>query len=176
MIILKYLALIPALIVGGPIATIIAGSVSTPTIGFYNVYILFTAVVAADLCGDFIYYFIGKFAGSKFLNKVFVWYKIPESRVIKTHEYFNKYGGAVIATAKIVPNFGWPVIVLAGSLNYNFFKFLFYIVSVSVIKSGILIALGYFLGREALAMNGYLWLIVIPIAAYLIYRFLKFKK
>lgn len=176
MIILKYLALIPALIIGGPVTTLVAGSVSTPAIGFYNVYILFAVVVIADLCGDFIYYSIGKFAGAKFLNKVFVWYKIPESRIIKTHEYFNKYGGAVIAVAKIVPNFGWPAIVLAGSLNYNFAKFLLYIVSVSAAKSAILIALGYFLGQEALAMNGYFWLIVIPIVIYLIYRFFKFKK
>jgi len=173
---LKYLALIPALIIGGPVTTLIAGSVSTPAAGFYNVYILFAVVVAADLCGDFIYYSIGKFAGAKFLAKVFAWYKIPEIRIIKTHEYFNKYGGAVIATAKIVPNFGWPAIVLAGSLNYNFAKFLLYIISVSVIKSGVIIALGYFLGKEALAMNGYLWLIIIPIVIYLLYRFFKFKK
>jgi len=173
---LKYLALIPALIVGGPITTIIAGSISTPSIGFYNIYILFAVVVAADLCGDFIYYSVGKFAGSKLLNKIFTWYKIPESRIIKTHEYFNKYGGAVIAVGKIVPNFGWPVIVLAGSLNYNFAKFLLYIISVSVIRSAALIALGYFLGREALAMNGYIWLIVIPVVIYLLFKFLKFKK
>ena len=121
---LKYLALIPALIVGGPVTTLIAGSVSTPSIGFYNVYILLAVVVVADLCGDFIYYSIGRFAGSKLLNKIFTWYRIPESRIIQTHEYFNRYGGLAIATGKIVPNFGWPVIVLAGSLNYNFAKFI----------------------------------------------------
>jgi len=176
MIILRYLALIPALIVGGPIATIIAGSVSTPTIDFYNVYILFAVVVAADLCGDLIYYSIGKFAGSKFLNKIYAWYKIPESRVEQSHNYFNKYGGWAIVVGKIVPNLGWPIIVLAGSLDFNFFKFLLYIISVSIIKSGLLIASGYFLGQEAVALQGYLWFIVIPILIYLLYRFLKFKK
>ena len=173
---IKYLALIPALIIGGPFATIIAGSVSTPAFGFYNVYLLFAVVVVADLCGDFIYYSIGKFTGSKFLNKIFTWYKIPESRVKQSYDYFNKYGGLAIVVGKIIPNLGWPIIVLAGSLKFNFFKFFLYIIVVSMIKSGALIALGYFLGKEAVGLHEYVWFIVVPIILYLIFRFLKFKK
>jgi len=176
MIIIRYLALIPALIIGGPLTTLIAGSVSTPAIGFYNVYLLFAVVIVADLCGDLIYYSLGRFAGSKFLNKVFAWYKIPESRIEQSYNYFNKYGGLFVALGKIIPNLGWPIIVLAGSLKFNLFKFIFYISVVSVIKSGVLIALGYFIGQKAGALQGYAWFIVIPILIYLLYRFLRFKK
>ena len=173
---LKYLALIPALIIGGPITTIVAGSLSTPNIGFYNVYVLFIIIVIADLCGDFIYYSIGKFAGSKILNKIFSWYKIPESRVQESYNYFNKYGGWAIAIGKIIPNIGWPVIILAGSINFNFLKFVLYITTVSIIKSGALVVFGYFLGKQAVALHEYFWIIIIPILAYLIYRIFKIKK
>jgi len=175
-LLIKYLALIPALIIGGPVTTIIAGSLSAESIGFYNIYILLAVVVIADLCGDFIYYFIGKFAGSKFLNKIFAWYRIPENKIQQSYDYFNKYGGLAIALGKIIPNLGWPIIVLSGSLNFNFFKFVFYIFSVSVIKSVILIGLGYFLGKEAVQFQEYIWFIIIPVAAYLIYKLLVSKK
>lgn len=172
----KYLAVIPFLIVEGTLTTILAGSVATPAAGFYNVYWLFAIIVFADLCGDFIYYFIGKYAGSKILEKIFAWYKIPETKLEQSRNSFNKYGGRAIVIGKIVPNFGWPVIILSGSLNYNFFKFVIYITSVSFLKSAALIAVGYYLGKEAAGLYGYAWLLIIPVAGYLIYRLLKLRK
>lgn len=173
---LKYFAVIPFLIIEGTLTTIVAGSVSTPTIGFYNVYILFAVVVFADLAGDFIYYVVGKYAGSKILDKIFGWYKISDRRIEQSKISFNKYGGLAIIIGKIIPNFGWPIIILAGSLKMNFFKFLLYVIPVSLIKTAALIAAGYFLGKQFSGLYEYLIVVLVIVIIYILYKFLKFKK
>jgi len=173
---LKYLALIPTLIIGGPVTTTVAGYLSNETIGFYNVYLLFLVVVVADLLGDIFYFLIGKFAGAKVLEKLFTWQKISKERILHLQTYFNKYGGFSITLGKIIPNFGWPIIVLAGTLKINFFRFILYIMPISLIKSAVLIAVGYYFGQNSGFVYDYVWFLVIPLALYLIFRFFKFKK
>lgn len=168
----KYLILFPILVFEGPITTIILGALSTPEINLFSIFPLYLFVLASDICGDAMYYGIGKYAGKKLISKFKNWRRMPVNYEIELKDYFNKYGGRTIVLAKISHGLGWPVMVAMGSAEIPFKKFITYCSLTSIFKTAILISIGYFyfedysyivyyLGSAASAFTVILFLIVV---------------
>ncbi|MES3005910.1 MAG: DedA family protein [Patescibacteria group bacterium] len=137
----KYLVLFPILVVEGPIVTILSGALATPEAHVFSIVPLFFFVVFADLFGDTFYYLIGRYAGEKVLNR------ISEKKHVDYHQkitdYFEKYGGRTLIIGKISHGLGWPVMVFAGSVHMNYARFMTFNLFTSLIKSIVLILIGY---------------------------------
>lgn len=151
----RYLILFPLLVVEGPIVTIIAAFLASPAGGTLSLPLLFIEVVAADLTGDIFYYSIGRWGREGFLFRLTQKVGLTRERFQKVEGYFDKHGGKTIALSKIGHGLGWPAMMAAGAARMRFLKFFFINLSVSILKSGFLIFLGYYYGRSYSTLSAY---------------------
>lgn len=108
---------------------------------------LLSAVIIfiAGVLGDGINYHIGKFLGTKAIEK---YPKIFKKEYIeKTHGFYEKYGGKTIIIARFVPIVRTFAPFLAGVGYMSYFRFLFYNVIGALLWVLIVFGAGYFFGN-----------------------------
>ena len=152
----KYFILFPILVVEGPIATLLAGFLASPSIHVFNIFFLYFFVIVADVCGDNMYYWIGRLTGNKIIEKFKIWRKKETDYESALKEFFSKNGHITIVLAKISHGFGWPSMVAAGGAKMPYLKFNFYCLITSIFKSAILLFIGYYYGKAYISMISYL--------------------
>jgi membrane protein DedA with SNARE-associated domain len=144
----KYAILFPLLVIEGPLVSIIAGFLANPEMGYLNVWVLILVVIIADLVGDVFYYAIGRWGRH---SVVFRWVHrlgLSDERFLKLEKHFKNHGGKTIAAGKIGHGIGWAAMLAAGATSMNFLKFLFINFLVSIVKSSLLVFLGYYYGAN----------------------------
>ena len=152
----KYFVLFPILVVEGPIATLVSGFLASPNMHVFNIFFLYFFVFFADICGDNMYYWIGRLTGKKILERFKIWKKKETDYELALKEYFSKKGGVTIMFAKISHGFGWPSMVAAGGAKMSYLRFNFYCTITSIFKSAILLFIGYYYGKAYIQMVSYI--------------------
>jgi membrane protein DedA with SNARE-associated domain len=142
-----YWAMLPLMIVEGPVATIISAMLASLGAFFWLWVILFS--ILGDVIGDVIFYGLGYKYGMKFVNGFGKYIGITESLVAKMEKYFKKHGGKTIFVVKSTAGLCWATFTAAGIVKMDFKKFLKYSILGGIVWSGSLVAMGYF--------YGYLW-------------------
>ncbi|MDD5318739.1 MAG: VTT domain-containing protein [Candidatus Pacebacteria bacterium] len=151
----KYFILFPILVIEGPIATVLSGILASPDFGVFNLYFLYPFVIFSDLVGDTLYYCIGRYAGERAIKKFTAWRGVKTDYEQNLKNYFKKYGGVSLIISKVSHGLGWPMMVAAGSAEYSYRKFLGYIIPTSILKSAVLIGIGYFYEEDASRIVAY---------------------
>ncbi|MFA6297184.1 MAG: DedA family protein [Candidatus Paceibacterota bacterium] len=173
----KYFILFPGILFEGPILTMLGGFLASPSGGIImNVDIVFIVAVLADLTGDVLYYSIGRFSGSDFIEKYRKFLGLTQERLSKLKHYFERHGSKTIILGKISHGLGWPAMVAAGAAHMRFGKFMTINTIVSLGKTVILVALGYYYGKSSETLFKYvgwagttLTILVFGIAFYVLY-------
>lgn len=173
----KYLILFPGIVLEGPILTMLGGFLASPPGGnVMNVFSVLIVAVLGDLTGDAFYYSVGKWSHSKFLSKYRHFVGLTPVRLEKLKKYFNTHGTKTIVLGKITHALGWPAMVAAGTAKMPFGKFMFYNTIVSLLKTLVLVALGYYYGKSSELLFKYvgwagisLTALVVCIAIYFFY-------
>ncbi|SHJ96240.1 membrane protein DedA, SNARE-associated domain [Clostridium cavendishii DSM 21758] len=102
----------------------------------------------ASLLGSTICYLIGYYGGDAIIN----WIKRKFPSSIKSfytlEKFFNKYGNKTLVFARMVPLTRTYISLFAGSLRYNFTKFIMYSSIGILFWNTILVLLGYYLGEH----------------------------
>jgi len=114
--------------------------------GVLNIWVLLFTIGLAAIIGDTVNFWIGRYAGCKIMEGRLSAF-IHKEWLIKTHHYFETYGGVTIIIARFVPivrTFA-PFLAGVGTMNYRWF--LFYNVSGAILWVGALIGGGYILGN-----------------------------
>ena len=153
-------------------------SAATPDIHYLNIIYLNLLLIPASVLGDNTGYLIGYKAGPKLFTKEQS-LLFRKDYLIKTHEFYEKYGGIAIVLAKFMPIVRAFVATVAGIGRMSYGKFFRFniIAAVSWIPSMTL--LGYFLGRSIPDIDKHIEK-VIAIIIFLsflpiIYKFIKHK-
>jgi len=150
----KYLALFPLAIAEGPIITVVAGFfVSLGQLNFWLVYVI---IVLGDLAGDAIHYLIGRFGGEKFIAKWGRYIGINKNQVASLEKQFDERGKQLLFIGKMSHGIGGAFLVAAGIIKMPFDKFMFSNMLATLIKSLILLLLGYYFGQALSTINSYL--------------------
>lgn len=89
----------------------------------YNLYLLILIATLGNSLGAVINYFLG-LKGEKYLVKKNL---IKEKYIVKSKYYFDKYGGFSLLFSWL-PIIGDPITFIAGTLKYDFKKFLILVV------------------------------------------------
>ncbi len=152
----KYLILFPFLILEGPVVTVIAAFLASPAHPILSLPILLVEVIAADLAGDVFYYCLGRFSSKSGILKWGAKFGLTPSRFQKLEDHFVDHGGKTIAAGKIGHGIGWPTMIAAGATRMNFWRFLSINLGVSLIKTGVLIFLGYYYGESYNVLSNYI--------------------
>lgn len=157
-----YWAIIPLMIIEGPIATIIAAMLAS--LGAFAWPIVLLLSIIGDILGDVILFELGYLFGMGFVRHVGKYIGITEPSVLRMEKYFEKHGGKTIFVAKSTTGLCWATFVAAGIVKMNFKKFLKYSFLGGVVWSGFLVAMGYFYGYLWREIKQYIswigWLIV----------------
>lgn len=135
----------------GPIVTVIGSFLAS--LGYFNVYIIYTVVVIADLAGDVLWYLIGYFGRNNFIEHYGRYIGITTERILKLEKHFSTHAGKTIFLAKITHAIGLPFIIAAGMARVKFKTFFSYSLWATLPKSLVFIFLGYYAGASYQKIN-----------------------
>jgi membrane-associated protein len=144
-----------------------AGAIAA--ISSLNIYILIAILWIAAFAGDTANYFIGKFFGNKLSSKV------NQEYLIRTQEFYKKYGGMTIFLARFIPIIRTFAPFVAGLGKMEYKKFFVYNIIGGLVWTSLFAGLGYFFGNIplikqnfSLIVIGIIIISIIPIAVGLI--------
>ena len=142
-----YWAMLPLMIVEGPVVTIIAAMLASLGAFAWPMVLLFS--IAGDLIADVLFYVFGYRWGMGFVHSIGKYMGITEKLVLKMEKYFEKHGGKTIFAVKSTTGLCWATFVAAGIVKMDFRKFMEYSFLGGIVWSGFLVAM-----REApIAIN-----------------------
>jgi membrane protein DedA with SNARE-associated domain len=108
-------------------------------------------MVAGDIIGDGIYYYIG-YKGKTLLH----YFKISEEKVEKAKLYFENNYKKAIAGSKIMWGIGTAGLMAAGALHVPYKRYFKTCASYSLIQSLVMILLGVFFGQSYVIIGKYM--------------------
>jgi len=144
----KYLLLFPIIAIEGPIATVLAGLLTSA--GYMNFFAAYATVVAGDMAGDSFYFVLGLWGREKLIKRWGKYLGITIDRVERIEKHFNDHIGKTLIIGKLSHIFGVVVLLAAGLAKIRFRDFFKYDLIATLPKSIILILAGYFFGRAAI--------------------------
>jgi membrane-associated protein len=150
----KYFVFFPITVIEGPIITIIAGFLVS--IGIFNFFIAYLVAVAGDLAGDVIHYAVGRFGGLPFINKWGCFFHISLKQLEPIERQFEERGSTLLFIGKMTHGIGGAFLVAAGLIKMPFGKFFFSNMLATLLKSLILLVIGYYFGQAFVTINSYL--------------------
>jgi membrane protein DedA with SNARE-associated domain len=131
-------------VVEGPIVTVIAAYLAS--LGYLNVYAVFAVVVAADLVGDSIMYFLGRFGRDVILKRWGSYLGVDAPHLSGIEAHFRSRGGRTLLIGKLTHAVGFIILFTAGASRMSFLPFLSYNFLGTVPKSLFFVAVGYTIG------------------------------
>ncbi|MBN8293464.1 VTT domain-containing protein [Rhodobacter sp. NTK016B] len=139
------LLLAPLAVIEGPIMSVLGGSLSGA--GLFNVWSVLAIVIAADLFGDMVLYWVGMRGGGLLPERLRARVLNPDSALQRRlrHE-LTDHGVRLLVLGKLTHGAGFAVLMAAGAMRYPFAKFVVVNLGATAIKSGALVALGWWLG------------------------------
>lgn len=130
--------------------------------GYFNLVFLFFGAFLMAVLGDSFGYYFGKKIGPKIFSKPnsIFWNK---KNIEKTSAFFDKHGDKAITLARFVPivRTFTPIMAGVGSMKYK--NFLFWNILGSMVWTGSMIFLGFFLGNYVKDIDKYILPIVFVI-------------
>jgi membrane-associated protein len=171
-----YFAMLPLMIIEGPVATIISAMLASLGAFFWPWVLVLS--IAGDMIGDIILYGLGFKYGMKFVNGFGKYMGITESLVKRMEKYFEKHGGKTIFAVKSTTGLCWATFTAAGIVKMDFKRFVKYSFLGGVVWSGFLVAMGYFYGYLWKSMKQYIswvgWIIMgVAAASFLVITLYK---
>lgn len=154
LLVYKYLVLFPVGILEGPVASVIAGYLSS--LGLLDLYAAYGILVIADLIGDCLYYAAGRWGGVAFVKKWGRYLGVGTSQLQKLETVFAKHTGKTLIFGKVTQGVGAFVLVAAGVARIPVIEFIWYNFIATLPKTLVLLLIGIFYGRSYLLIKHYL--------------------
>ncbi|MFN3652078.1 MAG: DedA family protein [Armatimonadota bacterium] len=146
--------------------------------GDFSLWAVIAAGALGSLVGQLPLYYLGRTVGPDRLRawteRHGRWLAISPKEIDQAREWFDRYGGAVVFFARLVPGIRSLVSIPAGTARMHLAPFLLCTAAGTTIWSGVLAWLGTLLGRNYQAVEHYLtpatWVILGGIALWWLYR------
>jgi len=141
----KYLALFPLAVLEGPIITIITGFFAS--LGLINFIMAYFVIVAGDLVGDVLHYLVGRIGGRRFVDHWGKFFGVTRNHIGDLEQQYEKRGNKLLFIGKMAHGIGGAFLVGAGVIKMPFDKFLFSNMLATLIKSMVLLIIGFYFGH-----------------------------
>lgn len=131
----------------GPWLSLISGVLLK--LGYFNIFLIYASLMAGDLIGDVVWYWIGRHYGMRFVRRFGKYFSITEEGVKKIEHIFHKHKHSILFISKISNGFGFALVTLttAGLVRIPFLRYMTVNLVGQFIWSGILIGVGYFMSQ-----------------------------
>ena len=175
---LKYLGVFLGAFIEGP-ATALAGGFLVKT----N-FISFVPTLIAHFMGDFLadmtYFFVGRTGGRKIRLRVEKFLRITDEEAIRVKQHLDGHHLKIIFIGKLTHFLGLPAIIGIGMSDYSWKKFFIFNLIATIIKSVLLVSLGYSVGtlwqqqESVISRTGIIVILIVLIV--LLYVLIKRRK
>lgn len=136
-----YPLLLPAAVVEGPIVTVVAGLLAAS--GVFTWYWVLAIVICGDLLGDILFYCVGRFSGS-WLARLARRLGLSADRADSLRERMDHHGSRMLLIGKWTHAIGGLVLIAAGAAKMRLDRFMLVNLALTLPKSALLLAVGYF--------------------------------
>lgn len=176
----KYWALFPIAVIEGPIITVAAGFLIT--LGIFNPLIAYVVIVIGDTVGDVLHYCVGYFGGKHFIERWGKYFGVSLESIVPLEKRFADKGHSFFFWGKALHGIGGALLVAAGLIRYPFGKFLASNVLGTLVKSALLLVIGFYFGQflekinSSLNIVAALTIVLVPIAFVLYFMWKKRQK
>ena len=127
--------------------TVTAAATFAAILGYFNPWVVFALSVFGDVIPDVIYYAIGCWGSLGFVKKFGKRFGLTEKRIEQVEHHIAEHGGRTVAMLKYTPVLATPGLMLVGAMRMNFWKYLWFVIIVTLQKTLTFMALGYFFGQ-----------------------------
>ncbi len=170
----KYWIVFPIAVFEGPIIIIISGFLVY--LGVLKLYIVYPLLVLADTIGDSALHFVGKYwRRSPRIKKFANYFGYTDSSEEFLVKHFEKHKAKTFLIGKFSHGLGRSVIIAGGIAGVRYMEFLFYSIVGTVMKTILLMTVGYYVGSSYQKIDGYLQIVsftVISLAIlFVVYKF-----
>ncbi|HVM77117.1 MAG TPA: DedA family protein [Candidatus Paceibacterota bacterium] len=143
----RYWIAYPLAIVEGPVVMMVAGFLVR--LNFFDFWPIYLTMIAGDLTGDVIWYFVGRHGGRPLIEKYGHWINISSQNVERAEEFFKEHQTKILFISKLTTGFGFAIatLIAAGAAKVSFKKYITINFFGEFIWAGFLFALGYFFGN-----------------------------
>ena len=147
--------LFPLATVEGPIVTVLAAYLAR--LGHMNLLLIYWIVVAADLFGDAVFYWVGRLGHGSVPERWRHRLGLDPARQAALEEHFRQAGGRTLIIGKLTHAAGLLVLLSAGSAKMPFGRFMLYNTIGTLPKSLFFLLLGYSLGAAYTAIDSWIF-------------------
>ena len=171
-----YAVLFPIAVVEGPAVTLVAGALVAS--GQFDGLLVFAMLVAADLVGDALYYSLGRWGHTPFLERLEKRLALTQERFKPLEEGFRKHDWKFLLIGKTQP-FGSLILYFAGATRMPVLRYLSVNLLATVPKVLLFEGIGYFLGfgvAHSMKLIDWFSFVLFGIAAVLIYAYYRIRK
>ncbi len=149
----KYPLIIPLAFVEGPIIMMMCGFLIK--LGYMSFLPAYFVLMAGDLLGDIFWYSLGFFYGEAVVRKFGRFLSIEEKEVATVKRIFHQHHTTILLVSKITMGFGFALVTLitAGIVKIPFRRYLAFNFFGQFVWTGILMSVGFFLGKFYLTIN-----------------------
>ena len=147
-----------------------------------NIFLICTLLTVSSVLGNFTGYWLGQKAGPSL-------YKRKDSKffrrqyLVKTEEFYNKYGRIALAAGFFLPIIRTFSPIMAGIIRMDFRRFIFSTVAGSILWVLLFVLAGYFIGNQPLlrpwlkyGVIGFILIVTVPLVIRIVKEFRKPKK
>ena len=150
----KYWVIFPIAVVEGPIIMIVSGFLVN--LGVLNALIAYSVLVVADVLGDTVYYFIGRYWRKSFwVKKIMSFFGYDETTEIYLEEHFRKHKFKTFLIGKFTHGIGGMIEIASGIAGISLWQYLFISFITTMPKAFVLVSIGYYAGIYYEKINGY---------------------
>jgi membrane protein DedA with SNARE-associated domain len=147
-----YLALFPLALAEGPVATVFAAFLAAR--GVLEIAPVYVVVVLADLVGDMLLYGAGRWLPGWLDRRRGAWAARLRERVATLAPRIRARAGAMLLFGKLTHSAGFAVLLAAGAAHVRILPFLAFNLAGSLVKSAVLVAIGYWFGQVYSGLSG----------------------
>jgi membrane protein DedA with SNARE-associated domain len=116
--------------------------------GVSNVGLMIAISLAGVILGDTLIYYLGYHFGRRLTQQWFFHKLLPDDRLAKVQENFQKRGNRMIFAARFMPGLRAPIFFSAGTLRLPYRVFLFYDGGAALLSVPLIIGSVYYFGDE----------------------------
>ena len=126
-----------------------------------NIWLLYILLLLAAILGDTVNYWLGHFVGPKIFEKDSRF--IKREYLLRTHKFYDKYGGAAIFLARFIPIIRTFAPFVAGVAKMNYRYFITYNIVGGVTWISLFLWTGYFFGNLPVVKANFHYVIMVII-------------
>jgi membrane protein DedA with SNARE-associated domain len=160
----RYPIVFPLAIAEGPIVMLLSGLLVR--IGFFEFWPIYLLLIAGDLTGDIVWYFVGKHGARSLIDKYGHFFNLNEKDIEFAEDFFHKNQTRILFISKLTMGFGFAIatLVAAGAARVPFKKYFVINLLGGFVWTGILMGVGYFFGNFYLFLNkGLRWMFIVAL-------------